>query len=189
MPEHGGETGVLLLDGVAEAIAGGVEIGEQALDVALGRVAAGGAFDGDEDACQVGVQGFIGVGASGHVGEYLAGVDEVALGLDGIVLDVCGDDAVRQLGIVDAVVAAFDVAGEILADETVEQGAEDVLLEIPAIDRAAHVVGNLPDLALQGCALLGACHTVVPGSVGLVPVYRIAEALSPGHPNRANIVR
>src|SRR5690606_21056865 len=44
------------------------------------------------------------------------------------------------------------------ADEAVEQGAEDILLEVPAIDRATHIIGYLPNLALQGGALLGAGH-------------------------------
>jgi hypothetical protein len=35
------------------------------------------------------------------------------------------------------------------------------LLEIPAIHCAAHIVGDLPDLALQCGALLGAGHCVV----------------------------
>src|SRR5690606_13888294 len=98
----------------------------------------------------------------------LAGIDEVALGLDGIILDIRSDHAVRQLGIVDAVAVALNVAGEVLADEAVEQGVEHVLLEIPAVDRAAYVIGDLPNLSLQGRALLGAGHRVVPVSIYLV---------------------
>ena len=48
--------------------------------------------------------------------------------------------------------------GEVFADEAVEKSAEDILLEIPAIDRAAHVVGDFPDLLLEGGALLDTCH-------------------------------
>lgn len=162
--EHGGQAGVFLFDCVAETVAGGVEVGEQTLDVVLGRVAAGRAFDGGEDAGQVGIQGFVAMGTAGHVGEQLAGIDEVALGLDSIVLDVRGDDAVSQLGVLDAVVAALDVAGKVLADEAVEQGAEDVLLEVPAIDRASNIVSDLPNSALQFGALLGVCHWGIPGS-------------------------
>jgi hypothetical protein len=36
------------------------------------------------------------------------------------------------------------------------------LLEIPAIDSAAHIVSDLPDSALQFGALQGASHVVVP---------------------------
>jgi hypothetical protein len=49
-------------------------------------------------------------------------------------------------------------AAKFIADETVEQSTEDILLEVPAIDRTTHVVGNLPDLSLQGGTLLDTCH-------------------------------
>jgi hypothetical protein len=39
--EHSSQAGVLVFDGVAQAVAGGVEVGEQATDVALGRLAQG----------------------------------------------------------------------------------------------------------------------------------------------------
>src|SRR5574343_262578 len=154
--EHGGQTGVFVFDRVAEAIAGGVEVGKQAFDVTLGGVAVGGCFNGGKDGSQVGVQALIGVGAGCDLGEELAGVDEIALGLDGVVFDLRGDDAIGQLGIVDAVVTAFDVGRKVFADEAIEQGAEYVLLEIPAVDGAAHIVGDLPNAALQFCALLDA---------------------------------
>ncbi len=51
-----------------------------------------------------------------------------------------------------------DGGREVLADEAVEQSTEDILLEVPAIDRATHVVGNLPDLSLQGGMLLDTCQ-------------------------------
>jgi len=86
-------------------------------------------------------------------------VDEVTLGLDGIVLDLRGDYAVVQLRVMDVWIASLDVGGEVFADKAVEQGAEDVLLEVPAIDRAAHIIGNLPDLPLERGALLDACHS------------------------------
>ena len=41
----------------------------------------------------------------------------------------------------DGWVAAGDVIGEILADEAIEQGAQHVLLKVPAIDGTAHVIG------------------------------------------------
>jgi hypothetical protein len=48
------------------------------------------------------------------------------------------------------------------------------LLEIPAIYGAADIVGDLPNLALQGGALLGACHTFVPISIRFTwPLYRV----------------
>ena len=111
---------------------------------------------------QVGIQAVVGVGASAERWKQLAGVDEVALGFDGIIFDFRGDVTVGHLSVVDAIVTALDVAGEVLADEAIEQGAENILFEIPAIDRATNIIGDLPDLALQGGALLDTCHSVVP---------------------------
>src|SRR5690606_33599273 len=107
--------------------------------------AAGRVFNGGKDGGQISVEAGVAVGAGDHAGKQLAGVDEVALGLDGVILDRRRDDAVVQLGVADAVVAAFDVAGKVLADETVEQGTQHVLLEVPAVDCATHIVGNGPD--------------------------------------------
>src|SRR5690606_21010589 len=100
------------------------------------------------------------------VGEELAGVDEIALGLDGVIL---GGRDVRVIvshgGVIDGRVAAGNVIGEVLTDEAIEQGAQHVLLEVPAIDGTAHVIGDIPDLALQGGALFIACHSVIPDSI------------------------
>jgi len=79
----------------------------------------------------------------------LAGVDEVALGLDGVIL---GSRDVRITvchgGVIDSRVTAGDVVDEVLADEAIEQGSQHVLLEVPTIDGTADVIGNIPDLAL-----------------------------------------
>ena len=107
--EHGGQAGVFVFDRIAQAVAGGVEVGKQAFDVALRRIAAGGAFDGGKDGGEIGIQAFVNVGAGGDPGKQLAGIDEIAFGLDGVVFDVRGDDVIGQPGIVDAVVTAFDV--------------------------------------------------------------------------------
>ena len=69
--------------------------------------------------------------------------------------------SIRQFGIMDALVIRFDVAGEVLADKAIKQRAEHVLLEVPAIDRATHIVGDLPDLTLEFGALLSAGHVTV----------------------------
>lgn len=160
--KHGGQTEIFVFDGVAEAVAGGVEIREQAFDVLLGRVAVGGAFNGGKDGSQVGVQAFVGIGAGSDLGEELAGVDEIALGFDGVIFDVRGNDVVGQLDIVDAVVTAFDVGRKVFADEAVKQGAEHVLPEVPSVDSTTDIVGDGPDLALQDGALLDAVHAWFP---------------------------
>lgn len=97
---------------------------------------------------KVGVQALICVGAGRDIGEELARCDEVALGLDRIGLHRIGNGAVWQLGVFDALVPGFDVGGEVLADKTVEQRAQDKLFEVPAIDRAPHLIGNSPDFAV-----------------------------------------
>src|SRR5690554_804809 len=158
--EHSRQAVVLFLNGVAESVAGGVEIGKQALYVALRWVAVSGGFDDSKDGREIGIQAFVVVGTLGNIDEQLAGVNEVALGFDGIVFDVRRDDAVGQLCVVDAVVIGLDVTGKILADKAVKQGAQHILLEVPAVDRTTYVVSDRPYLALQGCALLGACHSV-----------------------------
>src|SRR5690606_25482821 len=84
--EYFGQALVLVFNGIAQAVAGGVEIRKQAFDVMLGGVAAGRRFDGLEDVGQVRVQAFVGVGVGHDAGEELAGVDEIALGLDGVIL-------------------------------------------------------------------------------------------------------
>jgi len=61
----------------------------------------------------------------------------------------------------DVRITRLDVGDEVFADEAIKQSAEDILLEVPAIDRATHVVGDLPDLPLQGGALLDACHSEI----------------------------
>ncbi|SSI73813.1 Uncharacterised protein [Klebsiella pneumoniae] len=47
--QYGGKTAVFIFDGVPQSIAGRIEIGEQAFDVGLGRIAVGRAFNSDED--------------------------------------------------------------------------------------------------------------------------------------------
>ena len=53
--EHGGQAEIFILHRVAKAVAGGVEIGKQAFDVALRWVTIGGGFNGGKDVGQVGV--------------------------------------------------------------------------------------------------------------------------------------
>lgn len=168
--EHSSQSRILVLDRVAEAVAGGVEVGKQALDVELRWIAAGRGLDGLEDVGQIGVQALVGVGVGRDVHEKLTGIDEVALGLDGVVfggLDVLV--IVRHGGVVHAGVAASDVVDEVLADEAIEQGAEHVLLEVPSVDGSTNVVSDVPDLALQCGSLFVACHVALGKVAGTKP--------------------
>ena len=47
--QNGGKTAVFVFNCVTQSIAGRIEIGEQAFDVSLGRIAVGRAFNSDED--------------------------------------------------------------------------------------------------------------------------------------------
>ena len=163
--EYGRKAAVFVFDRIAKAVAGGIEIGKQALDVVLRRVAAGRGFDFREDPGQIGIQVLVAVGVFGDIGKQLAGIDKVTLGFNGVVLDVVSDNIIVKFGVVDAVITALDVTGKIFADKTVKKGAKHILFEIPAIDGAAYIVGDLPDLALQGGALLVACHGVNPAPI------------------------
>jgi len=58
----------------------------------------------------------------------------------------------------NAVIAAFDVAGIILSEKAVKQRAEYILFKIQAIHWAPYIIGDLSDLALQRGALFIACH-------------------------------
>lgn len=159
--EHGGKASVLVFDGVAQPVAGGVKVSKQAFDVVFRGVSTGRAFDGAEDGGQIRVQILVVVGALGYIDEELAGIDKIALGLDGIIFDFRSDDLVAQLSIVDALIIGLDVGRKVLADEAIEERAEDILLKIPAIDSATYIVCDLPDLALQGGSLLGTGHSVL----------------------------
>ena len=160
--EHGSQTGVLVDYRVAEAVAGGIKIGKQAFDVALGGVAVSGAFNGGKDGGQIGVQACVGVSTGDNSGKQLAWVDKIALGFNGVVFDVRRDYAIGQRCIVDAVVIGLDLAGKVFTDKAIEQRAQDILLKIPAVNGTSDIVGYLPDLALQCGSLLGAGHGVFP---------------------------
>ena len=83
----------------------------------------------------------------------MRGIDEIALfarhGVDefGIHLTV-GVCCVVLFGI-----AAFHVGRKVFADVVVEEGAEDKLFEVPAVDSAAHIVGGAPNGGLKLGAL------------------------------------
>ena len=156
--QHGAEAAVFLLDGVAQLGAGGVEVGKKPLDGALRSVAHGRGFDGGEDGGQLGVEIGVALGRTHHLREELRGIDEIALfarhGVDelGIHLAV-GIFCVVLIGI-----AAFHVGGKIFADVAVEEGAEHKLFEVPAVDSAAHIVGDAPNGGLKLGALGGFGH-------------------------------
>ena len=161
--EHGTEAAVLLLDGVAQAGAGGVEVGKKPLDGALGVIAHGRGFDGGEDRRQVGVEVGVVVGLRHHHRKELTGVDEIALFARHLVdhsrigtYFAVGIFLIAFLGIVP-----FHVGDKVFADEAVEERAEHKLFKVPAVDSAAHFVGDAPNGGLQFGALGDFGHRAV----------------------------
>ena len=88
----------------------------------------------------------------------MRGIDEIALfarhGVDelGIHLAV-GICCVVLFGVV-----AFHVGRKVFTDVAVEERAEDKLFEVPAVDSAAHIVGDAPNGGLKLGALGGFGH-------------------------------
>jgi hypothetical protein len=74
--------------------------------------------------------------------------DEAPFGFDCVVFDLRRDDTIGPRGVTNALVTGLDVAGKVLADEPEEQGAKNILLEVPCIHSTTYFVGDLQDLAL-----------------------------------------
>ena len=50
-----------------------------------------------------------------------------------------------------------EVVSQVFGDESIEQGAEYILLEVPAVDASAEVIRDLPDRLVELCSICG-CH-------------------------------
>ena len=140
---------VALGDGVAELGTVHVEVVEQAFEVVFGVGADRRSFNVLEDPCEGLVEVRIVRGTLTDVLEQLGREDVEALLLDRLFASELGL-CVAEPVVVEARVACFafalvDVGGEVLGDEPVEQHAEHVGLEVPAVDGAAEVVRDAPD--------------------------------------------
>ena len=96
-------------------------------------------------------------GPLAHVGEQLARKDEESLLLHEALADPLSI-LLRQVAVVEVRVSrlplgAVDMVGEVLRDEPVEQEAEHVGLEVPAVHASAQVVCDLPDRPVERGAL------------------------------------
>ena len=83
-----------------------------------------------------------------NIHKQLTGINKIAFGFNGIVFNGWGNNVIRKFGIMDAIIIGFNVTGKIFADKPVKQGSQHVLLKVPAINGAANIVGDLPDLTL-----------------------------------------
>ena len=94
-------------------------------------------------------------GVAAHVLEKVGGQDEEALLIHrlpqrhrsiGI-----GEVGVVEVDVAGRMLALVDIGGQVLRDEPVEQHAQHIALEVPAIDAAAQVVRDAPDGLVQLC--------------------------------------
>ena len=163
---EGDQAFVAFHDGVAELVTVEVDVVEEPFEVLFAFSALGGGFDVAEDAGEGHVEiGVVG-GLSTHVLEEFAGEDEETLGLDqtlaGGLGDFVGEFGVVEVGVASLALATVDELGEVLGDVAVEEHAEDVLFEVPAVDGAAQVVGDVPDGAVEfgalGVVVFGVCQ-------------------------------
>ena len=110
-------------------------------------------LDGSKGSGEVGVEVGI-VGSTLHdVGEELRGADEIALGVDDLLDGFWVDCCFVHVEIVGRAIG-IDILHKVFADESIEEGAEDILLEVPSIYGSSHVVGDAPDGSMEFVALL-----------------------------------
>ena len=144
---------VALRHGRAELGAVDVEVVEQTLEVVLAVRPDRRPLDVAEDPLQGLVEVLVVLRPRADVDEQVAGQDVEALlrhRLRPTVLSL----RVGQVGVVEVRVAGLalllvEVRRQVLGDEAVEQHAEHVALEVPAVDAAAQIVGDAPDGLVQ----------------------------------------
>ncbi len=99
----------------------------------------------------------VSLGRLGDVLEELRRKDEVPLlfrnTLAGTLRFLVGKADVGETGVARLALARVDILGQVLGDEAVEEEAEDVRLEVPAVNGAAHLVGYSPDRLVELGAL------------------------------------
>lgn len=110
-------------------------------------------LDGSKGSGEVGVEVGIGGGMLHDVSKELRGADEIALGVDDFFDGFWVDCCFVHVEIVGRAIG-IDILHEVFADEAIEEGAEDVLLEVPSIYGSSHVVGDAPDSSMEFVALL-----------------------------------
>lgn len=165
--EEFGELFVALGDGVAELGTVDVEVIEQAFEIVLGVGAECGAFDVLEHTSKDLVEVRVVRGVLADVVEQFRRQDVEAFFFDCLCAPELGfgvgELCVVEVCVAGLVFAVVDVGGEVFGDEPVEEHAQDVGLEVPAVDGAAEVVGDAPDRLVEFGALVFfavRCHVV-----------------------------
>lgn len=110
-------------------------------------------LDGSKGSGEVGVEVGIGGGMLHDVSKELRGADEITLGVDDFFDGFWVDCCFVHVEIVGRAIG-IDILHEVFADESIEEGAEDILLEVPSIYGSSHIVGDAPDGSMEFVALL-----------------------------------
>lgn len=110
-------------------------------------------LDGSKGSGEVGVEVGIGGGMLHDVSKELRGADEITLGVDDFFDGFWVDCCFVHVEIVGRAIG-IDILHEVFADEAIEEGAENVLLEVPSIYGSSHIVGDAPDGSMEFVALL-----------------------------------
>ena len=192
-----GQAGDALLERGAEFVGGHVHVVEQALEVLLGRATHARPFDRFEDLGNVDVELGVLLGRFGDVLEELGGEDEVALELNQVLADalrlLVGEVGVGEIGVAGSALVLVDVFRQVLGDEAVEQEAQDICLEIPAVHGAADLVGDFPDgfveLGALSLAVRRGCQGQAPLSCRRHARRRNGRTVGIGVTPRADIAR
>ena len=150
-------------DGGSEFVAVDVKIVEESGKIALGCAAFGGVFNVVKDFFECFVEVVVVVGACANVLEEFGRKNEESFLLDEAL--ACRFRIfVGHLGVAKVLVpggdfAFVDVVRDILGYVAIEHRAENIVLEVPAVYRAAQFIRDRPDGAMEFVALL--CFFVI----------------------------
>ena len=160
-----GQLLVALVHGAAQFIGIDIDVRKKAFEVVLALRAYGRGFYGLESIVEGYIEVRVILGVLAHIAEQLRGQYEKALFVNQLrtsSLGIC----VRKLGIVKIRdpgigLQAVDVIGDVFRYKTIKEDAEDITLEVPAVDRIAQVFGCSPDGFEELLFLLYACSHVI----------------------------
>ena len=144
-----------------------VDVREQSLHVRLAVGADGRALNVLEDTAKCLVEVVVILGTCHHILEQFGRVYEETLLVDGLPAYIIVDVVIRHVaGIVKAAVAGFslltvEVCGKVFGNKTVEEESKHIVLEVPTVNAAAKVIGNLPDGAVQLSTFLFFTHSTI----------------------------
>ena len=89
----------------------------------LGRIPIGRTLYRIENSCQVRVQIRIVVGILCYIHKELSRIDEIPFRPGGVIFYLRGDNVIRHIRIVDALVTAFNEVGEVLTDKPIKKSS------------------------------------------------------------------